>query len=411
MVAYEFGGAPLDARPRLPGRVVIPHLYFWKSAKWVRGLEWSSTIVPASGRRTATTTTPTPSASSATPSDAAHHAGPDGPRGVGGGAGLRRATAGSASPTEPARRSRSPSSTARSTSASTWWTPRGSTARRTSSGARWGPPRRGGAVHEGPARRRRPAPRPPGSASVGREEPGPAAHRSRRPVLRARDEGSDVHHTRDVLVPELLALQAEGKIRFLAASEAFASDHGHDALGPEPRRRRRLVRRADGGPQPVQPVGARPGAGRPPTRGASGCTSCSRCARRWRPPMACAAWSTGWWTAGSSTRARGREDPLGFLLGDGGRASLPEAAYRFARHEPGCHVVLTGTGSVDHLAENVASINGPPLPDDHLGPARRPSSATSTPSPATRSRTVVADPESARQPRPPSGNLVRIAQA
>ena len=69
----------------------------------------------------------------------------------------------------------------------------------------------------------------------------------------------------------------------------------------------------------------------------------------------------------SSTRPRWiADDPLGFLLGDGGAASLPEAAYRFARHEPGCHVVLTGTGSVDHLAENVASINGPPLPADHL---------------------------------------------
>ena len=42
---------------------------------------------------------------------------------------------------------------------------------------------------------------------------------------------TDVHHTRDVIVPELLALQDAGKIRFLAASEAFASDHGHDALG------------------------------------------------------------------------------------------------------------------------------------------------------------------------------------
>jgi aryl-alcohol dehydrogenase-like predicted oxidoreductase len=38
-----------------------------------------------------------------------------------------------------------------------------------------------------------------------------------------------------------------------------------------------------------------------------------------------------------------------------------EAAYRFARHEPGCHVVLTGTGNPVHLAQNVASITGPPL--------------------------------------------------
>jgi aryl-alcohol dehydrogenase-like predicted oxidoreductase len=38
-----------------------------------------------------------------------------------------------------------------------------------------------------------------------------------------------------------------------------------------------------------------------------------------------------------------------------------EAAYRFARHEPGCQVVLTGTGNPTHLDENIASINGPPL--------------------------------------------------
>jgi L-galactose dehydrogenase len=56
------------------------------------------------------------------------------------------------------------------------------------------------------------------------------------------------------------------------------------------------------------------------------------------------------------------DDPLGFLVHDGGAASVVEAAYRFARHEPGCHVVLTGTGSVEHLEENVRSINAPPLP-------------------------------------------------
>jgi DMSO/TMAO reductase YedYZ molybdopterin-dependent catalytic subunit len=39
MVAYEFGGAPLAPEHGFPARVVIPHLYFWKSAKWLRGLE------------------------------------------------------------------------------------------------------------------------------------------------------------------------------------------------------------------------------------------------------------------------------------------------------------------------------------------------------------------------------------
>jgi DMSO/TMAO reductase YedYZ molybdopterin-dependent catalytic subunit len=41
MVAYEFGGKPLEPDHGYPARVVIPHLYFWKSAKWLRGLEVS----------------------------------------------------------------------------------------------------------------------------------------------------------------------------------------------------------------------------------------------------------------------------------------------------------------------------------------------------------------------------------
>jgi DMSO/TMAO reductase YedYZ molybdopterin-dependent catalytic subunit len=37
-VAYEYGGAPLDSEHGGPARLLVPHLYFWKSAKWVRGL-------------------------------------------------------------------------------------------------------------------------------------------------------------------------------------------------------------------------------------------------------------------------------------------------------------------------------------------------------------------------------------
>jgi DMSO/TMAO reductase YedYZ molybdopterin-dependent catalytic subunit len=37
-VAYEYGGAPLEPEHGGPARLVVPHLYFWKSAKWVRGL-------------------------------------------------------------------------------------------------------------------------------------------------------------------------------------------------------------------------------------------------------------------------------------------------------------------------------------------------------------------------------------
>ena len=37
-VAYEYDGEPLEAEHGGPARLLVPHLYFWKSAKWVRGL-------------------------------------------------------------------------------------------------------------------------------------------------------------------------------------------------------------------------------------------------------------------------------------------------------------------------------------------------------------------------------------
>jgi DMSO/TMAO reductase YedYZ molybdopterin-dependent catalytic subunit len=37
-VAYGYDGEPLDLEHGGPARLLVPHLYFWKSAKWVRGL-------------------------------------------------------------------------------------------------------------------------------------------------------------------------------------------------------------------------------------------------------------------------------------------------------------------------------------------------------------------------------------
>ena len=39
IVAYEFEGAEIEPIHGGPVRIVVPHLYFWKSAKWVRSLE------------------------------------------------------------------------------------------------------------------------------------------------------------------------------------------------------------------------------------------------------------------------------------------------------------------------------------------------------------------------------------
>ena len=56
-------------------------------------------------------------------------------------------------------------------------------------------------------------------------------------------------------------------------------------------------------------------------------------------------------------------DPLGFLVHPGGAESLVDAAYRYARHEPGADVILFGTSSAAHLRANIASILRPALPD------------------------------------------------
>ncbi|WP_434055795.1 MAG: aldo/keto reductase [Roseibium sp.] len=60
------------------------------------------------------------------------------------------------------------------------------------------------------------------------------------------------------------------------------------------------------------------------------------------------------------------ENPLGFLLTPAVSSTIIEAAYRFCRHEPGLDVVLTGTGSRDHLRENLDALAQPALPSSVL---------------------------------------------
>jgi len=42
LLAYKHDGKPLPPEHGGPCRLVVPHLYFWKSAKWVRGIEFIS---------------------------------------------------------------------------------------------------------------------------------------------------------------------------------------------------------------------------------------------------------------------------------------------------------------------------------------------------------------------------------
>ena len=40
LFAWEYDGKPLEEAHGWPVRLVVPHLYFWKSAKWVEGVEF-----------------------------------------------------------------------------------------------------------------------------------------------------------------------------------------------------------------------------------------------------------------------------------------------------------------------------------------------------------------------------------
>jgi DMSO/TMAO reductase YedYZ molybdopterin-dependent catalytic subunit len=40
MLAYQYGGQPLEPDHGYPLRLLVPKKYFWKSAKWLRGLEF-----------------------------------------------------------------------------------------------------------------------------------------------------------------------------------------------------------------------------------------------------------------------------------------------------------------------------------------------------------------------------------
>jgi DMSO/TMAO reductase YedYZ molybdopterin-dependent catalytic subunit len=45
-IAFGYDGEPLDPEHGGPARLLVPHLYFWKSAKWVRGLRLTAEDEP-----------------------------------------------------------------------------------------------------------------------------------------------------------------------------------------------------------------------------------------------------------------------------------------------------------------------------------------------------------------------------
>jgi aryl-alcohol dehydrogenase-like predicted oxidoreductase len=162
------------------------------------------------------------------------------------------------------------------------------------------------------------------------------------------------------LLPELDALRSAGKIRFLGVTERFANDTRHEMLGQA----------LQDDHFDVTMVGfnlLNPSARRtvfPRTRESGVGTLVMFAVRHaLTTPERVREAVAGLVEAGAVDPNRiDPDDPLGFVTDGPGVASLVQAAYRFCRHEPGAEVILTGTGNVDHLRENVESILAPPLP-------------------------------------------------
>jgi aryl-alcohol dehydrogenase-like predicted oxidoreductase len=171
-------------------------------------------------------------------------------------------------------------------------------------------------------------------------------------------------HAMKVILPELQKQKAAGKIRFIAASEQFGGDTGHawlrqaladdpfdvlmvgfNLLNPSARQRvfPRTIRQDVG---TLIMFAVRDALSRP--------EELKRVVGELieRGEVDAAKVDAG--------------DALGFLRDAPGAPSVVEAAYRFCRHEPGAHVILTGTGDPAHLEANVEAILAPPLPAEIL---------------------------------------------
>jgi L-galactose dehydrogenase len=141
-------------------------------------------------------------------------------------------------------------------------------------------------------------------------------------------------------VPELMKLKAEGKLRAVGITETFLVDPGHAML-------RAAVRDA--------------------------CADTIMVGFNIRNPSAAEfvipeANRAGIGVIGmfAMRRLLAHADALKPILEEAEISRLSELAYRFARHQTGMQVVLTGTGDPEHLKQNIAAVLAPPLPPSIL---------------------------------------------
>jgi L-galactose dehydrogenase len=160
------------------------------------------------------------------------------------------------------------------------------------------------------------------------------------------------------LLPEMQRQQAAGKIRFLGITEAFGVDTGHEMLARAlPRDQFDVVMVGFNLLNPsararVFPLTLKHDVGTLIMFAVRRALSQPKALRETLERLIAAGQVEG--------AALDLADPLAFLRE--AASSELEAAYRFCRHEPGAQVVLTGTGSVEHLKANIAAIQAAPPP-------------------------------------------------
>jgi aryl-alcohol dehydrogenase-like predicted oxidoreductase len=176
-------------------------------------------------------------------------------------------------------------------------------------------------------------------------------------------------HVRDELIPALLQLRDEGKIRWLGITENFSSETKHQTLAAALKDK----------VWDVMMVGFNllNHSARhilfPETQAQGVGTLCMFAVRRALSNADALKELIDQLVANGEIDLDGynKDEPLDFLTAPGVATSLTEAAYRYCRHEPGIDVVLSGTGSIAHLEENARALQMPPLPQHALDRANK----------------------------------------
>jgi aryl-alcohol dehydrogenase-like predicted oxidoreductase len=173
-------------------------------------------------------------------------------------------------------------------------------------------------------------------------------------------EPEDYEFAKNRLMPAMLQLRDEGKIRFIGVTEGFVPDPSHRML--QQGMKENLWDVVMVGFNILNPSARKTVFPLTQEKG-TGVLNMFAVRRALSQPDRLKAIVADLIHRGTLVaNAVNADDPLGFVLRESAATTLPEVAYRFCRHEPGVHVVLTGTGNPEHLKANLESILKPPLP-------------------------------------------------